>query len=147
MHEQGPSFPPTWRGRPGGMLDADVPVWHRFLDAHGASYDRFYYNVRITLDDLRAKFPDAALYNIAAALLPKRIDAVGETPAAITLFEVAAVTGLRSIGQLVTYRELWRKEHPDERRAVRVALVTERIGADERAAAVVIGAQIFDLAS
>lgn len=97
MLDLGPEFPPAWRGRPPAMLDADIPVWLRYLDRHAGEFRRFWYNVRITSEDLGARFPAADAREIAGALLPKRIDAVGERAAALWIIEVAAVIGLRSI--------------------------------------------------
>jgi hypothetical protein len=146
MLDRGPDYPPSWRGRPPAMLDADVPVWHRYLDRHADEFARFWYNVRITSDDLAARFPDAQDRAIAEALLPKRIDAVGERPDALWIIEVAAVIGLRSIGQALTYAALWRAERPEDAARLRAVLVCGQCGADEQAGARAAGVQVIDVA-
>lgn len=146
MHLLGEPFPPTWRGRPPAMLDADVPVWHAFLDQRGAEFTRFFYNVRITSEDLAARFPRAEDRSIAEALLPKRIDAVGERGADIWLIEVAETPGLRSLGQLLTYRTLWAREHPDQAARLRMVLLARTCPADERLAARAAGIELICLA-
>src|SRR5258708_26952036 len=118
MIDRGPEYAPTWRGRPGSMLDQDFHTWQKFLDQRGRDFTAFYYNVRITLDDLRARFTDEASHTIAAALLPKRIDALGERAGELWIIEVAHTTGLRSLGQLLTYETLYRHEVPAERRTI-----------------------------
>lgn len=145
MLDLGPEFPPAWRGRPPAMLDADVPVWLRYLDRHADEFRRFWYNVRITSDDLAARFPDPELRAIAAALLPKRIDAVGERDEALWIIEVAAIIGLRSIGQALTYASLWRQERPTEAARVRAVLVCGRCGPDEQSGARAAGVEVIEI--
>lgn len=146
MHQLGEPFQPTWRGRPPAMLDADVPVWHAFLDRRGQEFTRFFYNVRITSEDLERRFPDPADRAIAIALLPKRIDAIGERGGDIWLIEVAETPGLRSLGQLLTYRTLWAREHPDQTGRLRMVLLARTCPADERLAAAAAGIEVICLA-
>ncbi len=146
MLELGELYPPTWRGRPLAMLDPDVPVWHRFLDAHGADYPGFYYNVRLTQENLDERFPDPELRRLAGILKPKRIDAVAIADATTTLFEAAAVPGLRSIGQLLTYRSLWIRERPPDAPNLRLVLVCGACSRDEQLAAQDAGITVVEVA-
>lgn len=131
----GEPYSPTWRGRPAGMLDPDVPVWHRYLDTHAADYLRLYYNVRISTEDYALRFPDPNLLAIAAAILPKRVDAIGERPNGVDIIEVTETSGLRAIGQVLTYATLWKTLRPDDKRPIRLLIVCARCGVDESLAA------------
>ncbi len=113
MHIPGETFPPDWRGRPPGMPAEDVPVWHRFLDAHGAEFTSFTYNVRVGTPPPAPAEAGAIGKQLAAALFLKRIDAIGARGADRWVIEVASNAGLRAIGQLLVYCNLLRAEHPD----------------------------------
>jgi hypothetical protein len=90
-----------------GMQTAEILVWRRFLEAQGASYDRFDYNVRlgpgvIPPDSLVEPYRSAS---IEASKL--RVDAVGWRGGLPTLFEVERYAKPRAIGQLLAYRAAW----------------------------------------
>jgi hypothetical protein len=124
------------------MLDPDIPVWYRYLDREGATYQRLFYNVRLTTEPLETRFTDPIALSVAQAILPKRIDAVGERPGEVHLIEVAETIGLRSIGQLLTYHALWRQLRPDDTRALTMLLICANCGADETLAAAAAGIRI-----
>ncbi len=142
MIELGPPFPPTWYGRPPGMPDPDVLPWHNYLARNAERYTRLYYNVRLTTADPARRFEDPTAQAVATALLPKRIDVLAETVQGLELIEVSARPGLRAIGQLISYRALWKALHPEDPRPVRLVLVCQSCDPDELLAAAAAGIDV-----
>ena len=106
-YEIGKAYPPEWRGKPPQMLNTEVPTWYKYLDKHQTEYKVIYYNLALTLQEP----PANTLPTLVAGWMhsiAKRIDAVGiRTDGSIDIIEVTTSAGLRSVGQGITYRELW----------------------------------------
>ena len=103
----GEPFDITWRGDPQQMLPSDVPLWHRYLDAHAQEFMKFYYNVRVGGPDITKIVADEAMKKMWYAATAKRIDAIGEKKDEIWIIEVAASPYLRAVGQCLSYLYLW----------------------------------------
>jgi hypothetical protein len=138
----GQTYDIAWRGRPPHMLDADVPVWFRFLDAYGSMIRALYYDCLLggpflTPDQEKDPFQRMWRFNTS-----KRADAIAETDGEVWIIEVAAYPGLRAIGQLQVYQTLW-IEDPKIIKPERLVLVAERIDSDLGAACGKFGIQIY----
>jgi len=66
---------------------------------------------------------------MSRALLSKRADAIAETNHETWLIEVSASPGMRALGQLLTYHELW-KQDPKLPTTIRLVLVADAIDPD-----------------
>jgi RecB family endonuclease NucS len=96
---------------------------------HELEYDRFDYNMRLGagLDPGDAYPPE--IRRMAIMNSQKRLDAVGYQGNVATIIEAKRRAGLSNIGQLVGYRVLWMRDHPDWP-APRLLLVASSIQAD-----------------
>lgn len=76
------------------------------------------------------------------ALYEKRIEALGETPSEIWIVEVKETLNSLALGQLLNYRDLYRKNFPSEK-AIVLACVAEADDADVRPTLEKNGIRIF----
>ena len=56
--ELGEVYPPTWPNKPPGLLERDFIIWDMYRKEHFPEFEKFYYNVPITL----ATLPTCLLY-------------------------------------------------------------------------------------
>jgi hypothetical protein len=95
------------------MLPDDVPIWQAFLNGDHPPYTLIDYDVPVGAG--RHPGPDFTpnIVDMAIQLSRRRIDAVGHLPDVIHIIEVTHTAGLRAIGQLHTYPQLYRQTyHP-----------------------------------
>jgi len=127
--ELGQPYMQSWRGHYPHMLDADRPVWDRFLDRNPNFFERIYYDVRLGGVYPGPEYGDETMRRMFWMNTAKRIDALGELKDEIWIIEVAATPGLRAVGQLQTYMALW-WEDPKIPKPVKPVLVCEHIDDD-----------------
>lgn len=140
----GRSYQKEWLGRPPHMLESDVPVWWRFLNKWGWQFKNIYYDVLLggpRYTETQLKDP---LIRMWRQQLSKRADAIAELSEQVWIIEVSFSPGLRSIGQLQTYRALWTRDikifKPEK-----PVLVCEEIEPDLLDAATMHGIMVFVL--
>jgi hypothetical protein len=96
-----------------GLLPAEILVLRAWLLLHEGEYDSFDFNVRLGSGfDPGPKYED----NIRRQWImntQKRLDAVGYQGNQATIIEAKRRAGLSNIGQLVGYKVLWLRDHPD----------------------------------
>jgi len=109
----GQKYDPNWSGRPPQLLEADNPTWQKYREKVKDKMKCFYYNVAMTM----YKEPEAARNEIQVRMylypLSKRVDAVGFDGKNYHLYEVNRSAKLRSVGQAMSYRELWNEIAPE----------------------------------
>ena len=125
----GPPYTLEWRGDPPHMLKPDIPVWYRFLDSYGSLFDFIYYDVAVGGPYLTPDQENDPLQRSWRRGLVKRIDAVVDLPDETWIIEVSADPGLRSIGQLISYKTLWDMD-PKIGKPERLLLVAQTIEQD-----------------
>ena len=138
----GQSFSIAWRGDPPHMLKPDIPIWYRFLSFYGPFFLNLFYDVyvggpRYTQEELRDPLKKMWYNNLA-----KRIDALAETDDEVWIIEVSADPGLRSIGQLQSYRVLWLRD-PKIHKPEKLILVADTIEEDLMDVAGMYGLQLY----
>lgn len=138
----GKTFSLDWRGSPPYMLDADVPIWYRFLEKYGAPFLTLYHQVRVGGPFLTPEESLDPLKRDWQYLLQKRIDALVELEDELWIIEVNAEAGQRSIGQLMTYQTLWLRD-PKIMKLEKLILVSRTMDSDLIDAAGTHGIQIF----
>jgi hypothetical protein len=119
----------TWRGAPEQMLPPDVPLWHLFLDRYAATFEAFYYNVRVggpSFDGLDVDLTYAKMWYASTA---KRIDAIGEKKNELWIIEVASSPYLRAVGQCLSYKFLW-EEDPKIKKPASMILLCYNLDSD-----------------
>lgn len=119
----------AWRGDPPHMLKPDIPVWWRFLEAYGPSFISMYYDVLLGgpwLAPGEEKDPMMWMWRVNLA---KRADVVAELEGEVWIIEVSKTPGLRAIGQLLTYKNLW-LEDPGIQKPIKLILVCQDVDTD-----------------
>ena len=112
MHiELGPEYSTLWRGKPPQMLASDVPAWQAYREKHAGEWEKFYYNVAMTLRDFPKDWSPERVKS-ATYSLGKRVDVVAYRKDLIWLIEVTDRAMVRSVGQVIVYRRLWEKLRP-----------------------------------
>jgi hypothetical protein len=127
--ELGQRYEITWRGRYPHMLDEDIPVWNRFLDKFAQDFKAFYYDVRVSGEDVERFLVGDKWDNLAYKLLAYRIDAIGEKENEIWIIEVTTKPGPRTLGQMIFYYNYWMRD-PKIKKPVSLHVVCENIMPD-----------------
>jgi len=151
MDKKGAQFMPTtlgkpfsisWRGRVPHMLKPDIPVWYRFLILYGEPFRKLYYDCLLGGETYTPEQLKDPMQRMAQSLSGKRADAIAELDDELWIIEVSSDPGLRSLGQLQTYRVLWLRD-PIIRKPERLVLVCETIEKDLLDAASTYGLTIY----
>ena len=120
------------------MLPTDVPVWYRFLDKWGPLFQSLYYDCFVGGPYYTEKQLEDPMNRMWRANTAKRIDALAETEDEIWIIEVAKSPGLRSLGQVQTYRALW-LEDPKIAKIEKAVIVCHVVDQDLISAATMFG--------
>lgn len=138
----GKKFSVDWRGQPPHMLITDIPVWYRFLEVYGDQFKSLFYDCFVGGQWHTAKELDDPMIRMWWANTAKRIDALVELEDEIWIIEVNRDPGLRSLGQLQSYRVLY-LEDPKFEKIEKMVLVLEIVDTDVIAAAAAYGIQCY----
>jgi len=93
------------------MLRAEVRIWDAWLRTEeGKEYEPYQYDVHVGKASSLWKTGEPNWDRMADALMKKRIDAVSRKEGVVHIFEVKPDAGLGAIGQLLSYRILYRDE-------------------------------------
>lgn len=103
----GNKYDPSWSGRPPQLLSADNPTWQKYREKIKDKMKCLYYNVAMTIYEAPEAAKNAAQERMYLYPIAKRVDAVGFDGKKYHLFEVNRSAKLRSVGQAISYRELW----------------------------------------
>ena len=131
-----------WRGNPPHMLAPDVPVWYRFLDTYRRLFISLWYDVLLGAQPLTPQGETDPMKRMWRQHTARRADAIVELRDHLWIIEVADDPGLRSIGQLLSYRVLWIRDPPIQK-PEKLVLVGERIETNLLDAASSYGIQIY----
>jgi hypothetical protein len=121
-----PRFKPEKLFRYPHMFPLDIAIWERFIDAHGADFLGFDYDVKVGTGTTP---PEGVGHNYARmqTILSKyRIDCVGYTNDAIYIIEVKPEAGTVAIGQIEAYTRLYKRDFQPKLKVIG-AIVTDRI--------------------
>jgi hypothetical protein len=135
------------------LLPGEVRTWRWFLRDHQNDYDRFDYDVHLGEGSLPQELPPGPLPAVPAGeagasgplataapsvyaenfrwLTRKRADVIGWQGSQPTIFEIRPRASLPLVGQLIGYRHLWMRAHPDSEPPALI-LVTEFIQPDDQ---------------
>lgn len=101
------------RARYPGMSDVESEVTRAWLGRHGAEYDRVDFQVRLGAGIDPGPGNPEYIRQLGRDLWAKRADIVAITGLDVTIVEVKERITPGAIGQLLVYRDLWRREHPE----------------------------------
>ncbi len=138
MTDIGLPYSPLFRGRYPHMEQQDWPVWERWLNKHASEIKAVYYDVKVGGKPLDTTNLDPSMVKMWHATTAKRIDAIAEFENEIWLIEVAAIPGLRAVGQLATYITLYAEDPKFPKPAIPV-LVADTIDPDLKKTIVLYG--------
>ena len=126
------------------LLPNEEKIWERFLQIYGDQFQNYRYDVRVGRGvDPGPKY-EWKWRQLAIMLTQKRIDVVAERDGEVWIFEVKPDAGLSAIGQVLSYRVLY-KQHFREERPIRLAIVTTRVDDDIREVAEHYGIKVYEL--
>lgn len=96
-----------------GMTWVESEVTRAWLNRRGAEYDEIWWNVRLGEGvDPGEQHPEE-IRRMATLLTQKRADIVCRSGGLVDLIEVKVRIAFGAMGQLLGYRELWMREHPE----------------------------------
>jgi hypothetical protein len=96
-----------------GMTFVESEIARAWLNRRGADYDEISFNVRLGEGvDPGEEYPEE-IRRMATLLTQKRADIVARSGALVDLVEVKVRIAFGAMGQLLGYRELWMREHPE----------------------------------
>lgn len=95
-----------------GMPALESNITRAWVRQHAAEYDRLDFNVRLGEGRPLADGLSPEIQRQQTMLSQRRVDIVGHIGVFVDLIEVKDRGTLGAIGQLVGYRSLWAKDHP-----------------------------------
>ncbi|KKN32656.1 hypothetical protein LCGC14_0811790 [marine sediment metagenome] len=140
--ELGRPYALSWRGKPPHMLQPDIPVWYAFLEKWGSQFLNIYYDCLLGGPDLTPEELKDPMKKMERYLASKRADVIAELENEAWIIEVTFDAGLRSLGQVQTYRTLWIRD-PKITKPEKVVIVCRRISPDFLDTASMYGILVF----
>lgn len=96
-----------------GMTYVESEITRAWLNKRGPEYDEIWFNVRLGAGVDPGEDWTEEIRRMATLLTQKRADIVGRIGDQVDLMEVKVRIAFPVIGQLIGYRALWRREHPE----------------------------------
>lgn len=93
------------------MLDKDAPILSAYLKELGHRYHSVFFDVQVGNGRDPGPNYEDNIRNMALTLSRRRIDAIGYGRDRIDIIEVTDAAGTTTIGQLITYQELYQRDH------------------------------------
>jgi hypothetical protein len=124
------------------MLPGDSAIWIRWLQANEQGWTDYEYDVHVGEGvPVTGDYPNWGVA-LAKLLTQKRIDVMAYRQGVPWIFEIKPQAGLSAYGQLLAYRELYLRDHPEVSR-VELAVVTDILNPDERFVYDMAGIKVF----
>lgn len=112
------------------LIGEDTEVWSRFIQKFPDRFDTVDYDVKVGKGVNTDPLPDLKDKKYWSTLTKKRIDVVGFKNSIITIVEVKKRASLFTLGQILGYRFLYLRDHP-EIRSIRTLIVCSSIDQDD----------------
>lgn len=90
------------------LLEADAELLRDYLEAFPDRYESMDFDVHVGLGRDPGTAFDRTMRNMAIHLSQRRIDALGFRPNQIDIIEVTLSAGIRALGQLLAYPQLYK---------------------------------------
>lgn len=95
------------------MKPADIILWEKFILAFPGFFNSCDYDVLVGTGVVVGN-PDTDPYSKSFQMLTqKKIDVVGYKDDKIVIIEVKPRAGSNAMGQVLSYKEMWSKDHPE----------------------------------
>ena len=96
-----------------GMTWVESQITRAWISRHGAEYDELMFNVRLGDGaQIEGEFTPEII-RMATLISQKRADMVARTGDQVDIVEVKVRIAFPVIGQLLGYRGLWQRDHPE----------------------------------
>lgn len=95
------------------LLGDDKRIWDRFVILHPTRFDTVDYDIHVGSGEKSLPETDKKFTDQWRNLTKKRIDVIGWKMDQPTIVEVKGRVGLDTLGQVLGYRFLFKKDHPD----------------------------------
>jgi hypothetical protein len=96
-----------------GMTYVESEITRAWINRHGAEYDEIAFNVRIGVGVDPGEEYTEEIRRMATLITQKRADITARAGDVHTLIEVKIRIAFGVIGQLIGYRELYKRIHPE----------------------------------
>lgn len=94
------------------LIGEDNEVWTRFIEKYPDRFETVDYDIKVGEGAKIFHIDDTASQKYWTMLTKKRIDVIGYKNNFVILIEVKKRAGLYTLGQILGYRFLYRREHP-----------------------------------
>lgn len=112
-------LPPAWQGKPAGMEPIEAMMWAQFAKRFATTITQWWFNVRLWGNpDPQIPIPDtpdplmAKIVRGWRDVTAMRCDAIALQGLRYRVVEFRATTATQSIGEVLTYESLARKQYP-----------------------------------
>lgn len=112
------------------LIGEDTEVWTKFVKQFPGRFDTVDYDVKVGVGAKVFTIEDKKSQDYWSNLTKKRIDVVGFKDNIVTIIEVKKKVGLYTLGQILGYKFLYLREHP-EITSVRTLIVCSTIFQDD----------------
>lgn len=113
----------TWQGRPPHMSSNDFEIWMSYREILPEEIKILYFDVAVGDPTLFSEDLEEEMQRVVNQVTRRRIDVVAETDKEWIIIELRWNAGPGAIGSVLTYRELWKMDPPDNR-PVKTTIVT-----------------------
>jgi len=96
-----------------GMSFVESEITRAWIQRRGVEYDEITFNVRVGAGVDPGEQYTPEIRRMSEALTQKRVDILGRVGDQVDLVEVKIRIAFPVIGQLIGYRALWEREHPE----------------------------------
>ncbi len=112
------------------LLGEDIPVWSRFIELYPDRFNTVDYDIHVGSGIETPPDTDERMSEQWRYLTSKRIDVIGWKNGLPTIVEIKHRVGLDTLGQILGYRFLYLKEHP-EITGIPLLIICATIGPDD----------------
>jgi len=112
------------------LLGDDIHIWNRFIDRYPQRFNTVDYDIHVGTGIKDTHEDNTNFSDQWRNLTKKRIDVVGWKNQQPTIIEVKKRVGLDTLGQILGYRILYKKENPNAPSPA-LLIVCESIGPDD----------------
>jgi len=140
----GPGWKPLIKLKYKHMMPADWSTWSQFLASELMRIDELWYDVHVGRPvDMPDDSPEY-LIKVAMGVTRKRIDVVVRLGSELSIIEVKPHANMESVGQIATYRDLFKKEF-EIKGAIKAVIVAKTCDADILETAEQLGVTIYPM--
>jgi len=129
---------PTWNGYPPHISPEDLEIWKRYHTFVLGEAINLYFDVGLGGPENIPPDTTEEMKRMWIRTNQKRADVVVEAQNHWTIIELRHYASAAALGRLLMYRDLWRKEPPDDK-PVMLRLVSDGYDKDVKATAEALG--------